>query len=386
MKLLHVVPSYIPAWRYGGPIRSVHGLCKGLARRGHDVHVFTTNVDGPDDSDVPLAQAVDLDGVKVWYYPSHFLRRLYYSRAMKAALRERAASFDLLQLHSVFLWPTNAAARQAERAGVPYVVSPKGMLVREFVRMKSRWLKTLWIALIERRTLERAAGIQLTSQHEFDELAHFPGANSHPILIPHGIDPPQGFGPPEAPVASVDPAELVFLGRVNWEKGLDRLIPAMKHVETARLTIAGNDEEGLTPRLEQLAREHGVSERVRFVGEVKDDAKWQLLRDATLVVLPSYSENFGIAAIEAMAVGTAVALTPEVGLAGAVVDSGSGIVADGRPESFGPALQQLLREPDRIAAMGRRAYDTVRREFTWDSVAERHERFYECLIRSRRSS
>ena len=63
MRLLHVVPSYYPATRYGGPIRSVHGLCTALVKQGHEVHVFTTNVDG--DSDVPMECPVDLDGVKV---------------------------------------------------------------------------------------------------------------------------------------------------------------------------------------------------------------------------------------------------------------------------------------------------------------------------------
>ena len=70
MRLLHVVPTYFPAVRYGGPIHSVHGLCAALAARGHDVHVFTTNVDGPGDSVVPLGKPVSMDGVNVWYFPS----------------------------------------------------------------------------------------------------------------------------------------------------------------------------------------------------------------------------------------------------------------------------------------------------------------------------
>ena len=69
MKILHVVPSYYPAVRYGGPIRSVHGLARALVSRGHDVHVYTTNVDGPKDADVPIGNAVDLDGVSVSVFP-----------------------------------------------------------------------------------------------------------------------------------------------------------------------------------------------------------------------------------------------------------------------------------------------------------------------------
>ena len=131
MKILHVVATYLPAVRYGGPIRSVHGLCVALAALGHEVHVFTTNVDGTGDSDVPLCQPVDIDGVTVWYFPSRLLRRLYWSPKMKKALSREVPSFDVVHLHSVFLWPIWAAARIAERSGVPYVVSPRGMLVRE---------------------------------------------------------------------------------------------------------------------------------------------------------------------------------------------------------------------------------------------------------------
>ena len=82
MRLLHVTPTYLPATRYGGPIQSVHGLCTALAARGHDVHVFTTNVDGRGDSAVPLARCVPTDGVGVWYFPSRWLRRLYWSPPM----------------------------------------------------------------------------------------------------------------------------------------------------------------------------------------------------------------------------------------------------------------------------------------------------------------
>src|SRR3954464_12392703 len=83
MRILHVVPSYIPAWRYGGPIHSVHGLCKALVARGHEIDVATTNVDGESGRDVPLAKPVDLNGVRVHYFPSRVLRRLYYSPPLR---------------------------------------------------------------------------------------------------------------------------------------------------------------------------------------------------------------------------------------------------------------------------------------------------------------
>src|SRR5271163_3211119 len=116
LRILQVVPTYLPAVRYGGPIRSVHALATSLVERGHEVHVFTTSVDGPNDLDVPTTKPVNLDGVQVRYFPVRFMRRLYWCPSLARALREEIHSFDVVHLHSVFLWPTAAAARIAKRA------------------------------------------------------------------------------------------------------------------------------------------------------------------------------------------------------------------------------------------------------------------------------
>src|SRR5688572_29471050 len=143
LKLLHVAATYLPAVRYGGTIVSVHGLCRAMAARGHDVHVFTTSVDGPQDSNVEHDGPVDIDGVKVWYFKSPSFRRLYWSPPLGAALRAQVASFDVVHTHAVYLWPLWQAAREARRAGVPYVISPRGMLERDLVAHRNPLLKAL---------------------------------------------------------------------------------------------------------------------------------------------------------------------------------------------------------------------------------------------------
>jgi glycosyltransferase involved in cell wall biosynthesis len=147
VRVLHVVPTYLPAWRHGGPILAVHGLAKALAARGHAVTVFTTDVHGAGRLDVPLATPVEIDGVTVWYFPVGFPRRLYRSPALTAALARTLPEIDLVHLHSVFLWPTWAAARAAFRAGVPYLLAPRGMLVGDLLRRRGWLRKRLWIAL-----------------------------------------------------------------------------------------------------------------------------------------------------------------------------------------------------------------------------------------------
>ena len=372
MKILHVVPTYFPAVRYGGPIFAVHGLCKALAARGHDVHVFTTNVDGEGTLDVPVGTPVDVDGVKVRYFESSFAR-LYWSASMGEALERETRELDLVHIHAVYLWPGVAAAREARKANVPYVISPRGMLVRELIRRKSRFAKTLWLRFAERRGFTHASAIHFTSQLEWDEASRIGLPLPSPFVVPNGID----LQP--RPNIARDERTLVFLGRVNWKKGLDRVIEILPGLPDTRFVIAGNDEENLTPHLRELATQLGVADRVDLVGPVYGDAKNELLARATLFVLASRSENFGNAVLEALMMETPVVLSADVGLAEEVANADAGAI--GLEE-----IPRLLENPARREWMGRNGRALVESRFAWSRVAEEMETNYECSIRSRRSS
>jgi glycosyltransferase involved in cell wall biosynthesis len=288
-----VVPTYFPAVRYGGPIRSVHALSKFLAARGHDVHVFTTSVDGPNDLDFPTSAPVELDGVKVRYFPVRFLRRLYWSPPMAAALRQEIGGFNVLHLHSVFLWPTWAAARIARSLRVPYIVSPRGSLGREVIRRKSTLLKTSWIRLIEQRTLSESAGVHVTSDIESAEIKALRLPLPALFCVPNGVDAPEQHPPLSAgPFSAITRPYALFLSRINWKKGLDRLLEAWQSIPHLKLVIAGNDEEGYQAKLEEIARKFQILDRICFLGPVSEDHKWALYENAELLVLPSYAENF----------------------------------------------------------------------------------------------
>lgn len=363
MRILHVVPTYFPARRYGGPIVSVHGLCRALAARGHDVQVFTTNVDGPGTLDVPVAKNVDVDGVQVRYFPSP-QPRLYWSPAMRRALAAETRAFDVVHTHAVYLWPGVAAARTARSAGVPYVISPRGMLVPELIARKSRIVKSLWLRLLEQRAFAHASAIHFTSQLEWDDARRVALPLPSPIVIPNGVDlPPR-------PDVTRDDRTLVFLGRVTWKKGLDRVIEALPRLG-ARLLVAGNDEEGLTPRLRELAARNGAT--VEFLGPVYGPAKDELLARATLFVLLSTSENFGNAVLEALAMETPVVLSEGVGLAGDVVRAKAGVLGlDDVPA--------LLADRARREEMGRNGRALVESRFAWPAIAEQMERAYGGLL------
>ena len=378
MTLLHVVASYLPATRYGGTIWSVHGLCKALAARGHDVHVFTTSVDGDRDSDVPHGRPVAVDGVSVWYFRSERGRRIYWAPEMTAALDARVGDCVVVHTHAIFLWPLWAAARAARRAHVPYVVSPRGMLERGLVSRKSPLLKATWIAAIERHNLERAAAVHVTSAREADEAAAF-GLQLPPLReIPNGVDLPTDDARPSPGVAAIVAGGpyVLFLGRLNWKKGLDRLVAALPRVRGARLVVAGNDEDGYRPAIEEQASRVGVAQRLTFAGPVHGADKAALLAHAHVLVLPSYSENFGNVVLEAMAARCPVIVTPEVGIAPIVQATGSGLVVEGDADSLGRAIDSVCARDDVRAELGARGRHAVATTYSWPRVAEQFEHLY----------
>ncbi len=384
MRLLHVVPTYLPARRYGGPIIAVHGLCRALAARGHEVEVYTTSVDGPHDSPVPHNEPVMLDGVNVRYFASPRLRRLSYAPALGRALRGAIAGFDVAHLHSVFLWPTWQAAHSAQAAKVPYVVSPRGMLVKRLIERRNRLIKTAWVALIERPNLERAAAIHLTSEVERREIEKFGWRLRRTIVAPNAVeDIDETLGRAPSPdIAALGRGEplVLFFGRLARVKGLDRLLRAFAQTERGILAIVGIDYEGLTEELLRLADALNIRHRVRLVTRIVTGAdKECVFALARVLVLPSYSESFGNTVLEALQRGIPAIVTPEVGAAEIVAQSGGGLVADGAAQPLGAAVASLIDDPARAAAMGEAGRQYVQRHYSWRNVAGQMETLYQEL-------
>lgn len=387
MRVLHVTPTYVPAWRYGGPIQSVHGLCKALAGQGVHVDVATTSVDGAETLRVPAGTPVELDGVIVRYFDSPLLRRLYWSPGLARYVRENLHSYDLVHLHSIYLWPTSFAARIARKRGVPYVLSPRGMLVDTLIRRRNRWVKLAWIQLFERSNLQDAALIHFTSDVEASDAAKLGLAWKAQCIVPNGVDlpaePKEGDLLDAAAIDFGNRPFVMFLGRLTWKKGLDRLISSVARIPDARLLIVGNDEDGYAEQIEAQAVRERVRDRVKFAGPVMGAAKQALLRRAAVFVLPSYSENFGNVVLEAMAAGCPVVVTPEVGAASIVEESGAGVVVNGVPAELAVAIAQLLADPVRRADMGRRGRAAAVAKYSWPAVAVQMLEHYRAAIQGR---
>jgi glycosyltransferase involved in cell wall biosynthesis len=382
MRILHVVPTYLPATRYGGPIVAVHSLCRALAARGHAVEVFTTSIDGPVDTAVPYDRPVMLDGVKVRYFASRRLRRLSYAPSLMQSLYREIAGVDVVHLHSAFLWPTWRAARLSHKRRIPYVISPRGMLVKTLIASRNRLIKSAWIALIERSSLEQAAAIHATSAIEAEEIQKFGWRLPRIAVVPNGVDAIDEAARQDAPAADIAALAgrqplVLFFGRLAQVKGLDRLLRAFARTQRGTLAIVGNDYEGLATGLSEMARQLQIDDRVRIVPRTITDAEKECMFAAARVfVLPSYSESFGNVVLEAMQRGLPVIVTPEVGATEVVKESGGGLVASGDAPSLGAAIDRLTDDAAKSSAMGEAGRRHVSERYGWPGVAARMEALY----------
>jgi glycosyltransferase involved in cell wall biosynthesis len=258
------------------------------------------------------------------------------------------------------------------------------MLVPELIRRKNRWVKNAWIALIDRANVEGAAAIHATSSVEARHLESFGWSLPPVTIVPHGVDDPppvSGALSPDVAVAIADGPIVLAFGRINWEKGLDRLIAALPHAASARVVVAGDDEEGHSRFLASEARRFGVSQRVTLLARHIDGAdKEALFGAAVLFSMTSLSENFGLAAFEAMRRGLPVLATPDVGMSEIVRDIGAGLVVDPSVDGIAAGLNALLADAGKSRAMGEIGRQHVIAKYGWASVAQRMDGLYRSIL------
>ena len=174
---------------------------------------------------------------------------------------------------------------------------------------------------------------------------------------------------------------VLFLGRLNWKKGLDRLLNAFVLTKVGQLAIVGTDEERLSLRLSQQARQLGISDRVHILPRtVTGPDKEHLFASAQLFVMPSYSENFGNTVLEAMRRGLPVVVTPEVGAAEIVRQAGGGTVVAGDARSLGEALSALVADRELARSMGEAGRQYVQGRYGWPTIAEKMEGLYRTIL------
>ena len=374
MRVLHVIGSLHPTRRSGGLEEATLRLCQGLAGQGVDVDLVATGAE----RDVPFDRHVDVEGVRARYFPRSLNIGYQPSVRLWRHLATEARRVDLVHVTGMFTFPAAAATRAARRSGVPYVVSPSGMC-RPWALAHRAWKKRPYYRLIERPSLEGAAGIHATSDVEGEELeALLP--EQRVFVVPNAI------APPVAVKVTRVPDRVVFLGRLHPIKGLDRLVDAMslvtERLPRAELVIAGRDDAGLWPTLVERMSRARPRPKVSYVGVVTGEAKSRLLASAAVLALTSYSESFGLVVAEALAHGTPVVTSHECPWK-TVARAGAGAWVPGDRHHIAEAILDILETADDGTARGRNAL-ALARSYRPEVVGSAMARVYEQILSGRR--
>jgi glycosyltransferase involved in cell wall biosynthesis len=294
------------------------------------------------------------------------------------------ASADVLHLHTPWLESNRQFADLAARHGLPYLVSIHGMLDDWSMAQKSL-KKRLYLALVGRRFLNRAARVHCTAEAELAQASKW-FANSRTAVLPYLVDlaPFETLPGPAAGLALLPPGQrelpkLLFLSRLHEKKGVDVLLRAAAQLRDAgrkfTVMIAGTGDATYERTLKDLVAQLRLQEIVYFLGLITGQTKVSLYKSADVFVLPTQQENFGLVLIESLACGTPVVTTRGTDIWHELEQAG-GVIAEPTPEAIARAIARLLDDPAERARRGERGRQWTFQTLAVAPLAERYEALY----------
>lgn len=389
MRVLHVIPSV--SERSGGPGLAIVPMCRALQEQGTEVLVAATDK-GLNGEQIPMGTPVKYKGIHAIFFRAQLGNSFKYSRPLTVWLNANVRDFALVHIHAVFNHASIAAARACRNQGVPYIVRPLGTLDPWSMKQKS-FRKTMYWRLAGRRMLADAAAVHYTSLAEQEATEQSLGL-AHGTVVPLGFhaefddtDFEQDRFATEFPELATNRYVLV-LSRLLPTKGLDALLdaflPLVKQAEFSnwRLVFAGEGPEEYVGALRRKVATHCLENSVLFPGWLEGEKKNAFLRQASLLALPSYHENFGLCAMEAMAFGVPVLVSPHVHLAEDILNAGAGWLADVEKASIEAVLKEIFCSNAERARRGLAGKEFSRR-FTWRNIAGQLILVYSQLLAER---
>ena len=371
MKVLHIVAYFAPAFVYGGPPRTVLGLCHALQQAGVDVKVFTTTANGSCDFPPSPKSGETFEGVPVRYFARQFPKEFFRAPDLADALSSSIHDYDIVHIHGLWNFTVWSAVKVVRKSLVPYIVSPRGMLDPGSIAHQ-QWRKMASYQLIERSSLEGAARLHATSDYERRHLASL-GFAGKTFELPNGVNPPSeppARGSFRRKIDVTDSMPLVtYLGRIHPTKRLDLLAAAFQQVHAscpeARLVIAGPDDENSQSELRSLFEPFASA--VTWTGGLTPEDKWALLDDSTVLVMCSDSESFGVAVVEAMVAKVPVVVTRTCPWQ-VIEEVQCGFWVQQDAAAISEALSRIVYNPSEAAEMGLRGHALAKAQYTWSRI------------------
>ena len=385
ISVLHVID--VAARSYGGSASVVHALCNGLVKYGCSASVLSGNCDWP-------KGFLDCESDRLFgnrLYPIHLcevtFRPMVYSNKFNQYFHRNRGRYDLFHIHNLYRYPQCAAAIYARRNNIPYVITPHGSLTNfQFHKDERKTAKRIYEFMFERKNIRRASAIHFTAEDEKREaLENFLVPRSRTAIIPNHIDtdrfavlPKKGFF--RKKIGLADEKFILFSGRIAEKKGIPLLLEAIGRLKETghpvRLILVGPDNENLWDSYRRIVVSLGIQNEVKYIGMLSEKDLLNAYVDSTVLVLPSFSENFGLVVAEAMLSMKPVIISNNVGICRDVESAGAGIVVNCNSESITGALIKILGNDDLAQKMGNRGRDFVMSHYSEKAVIEQFMQLY----------
>ena len=341
-------------------------LAKGLAEAGVDITLMTIRTE-----DMNTHAIVGTTAKLKVLSPSFSKKEI-----AKYLADER---FDLIQIQSMWELPYHKVMVEARRLGIPYIVTPRGMLDPWSLSQKA-WKKKLAWWIYQRKDVQKAACVFTTARMEADYVSNL-GITTRKAIIPNGIETDAY---PCKTSVDVVKKQVLFLSRLHIKKGIEILFDAWKRIHPDysdwQLLVVGNGESGYIHSLEDKIGSLGLKDSITMLPPVFGNEKIRLYQESALFCLPSFSENFGMAIAEAMSCGTPVITTTNCPWS-VLNETNTGWCIDLSVDNLERALRAALTlNPTELYAMGQKASKLIYDNFDYRSVTRKTLTLYEWLL------
>ena len=382
MHILHVTPYYAPAYAFGGVVRAVEGLAAATLARGHRVSVLTTDAYNQMQ---PYSGALDSseNGITVRrarnvVYPLRGRLNLSTPPALRQLAAQMLTDIDVVHLHELRSVENLIVAPMAASRGIPVVLSPHGTLTQSTGRSQLKQLWDRWLSPHVMRLVHSVIGLTADENAEAAAMWAAAGLLLDVETIPNGVDADafarlEGGAAFRARYGLGEAVVCLFMGRLHARKGVEALAQAFMQANlmNARLVFAGPDD-GMLATLQGLA---AADPRIVLTGFVDGVERLGALAAADVFALPATGEGLSMAALEAMAAGLPLLLSPGCHLPEAE-QAGAGIIVEPQVEPLRAALERLMTDATLRREMGAAAAQLARRQFAWEVVGARWDEVY----------
>ncbi|GHB75747.1 glycosyltransferase [Persicitalea jodogahamensis] len=370
-------------WEIGGPARIIYDHTTEALKMGHEVDILSPMTPGDDIYEIPTGARVI--PCRRSTPVSNFYRE--FSVDLYKHLKNHVHEYDLIHIHGI--WHFGSLAPFLIKNKVPKVITIHGLLDKWAVN-HHKWKKDLVSFLYQKKILAKADLIQINNADEEENVIEYLGYRpKNLVTIPNGIRmeeyrnlPVRGSFRQQFDIPD-DKKLVLFMGRINIKKGLDLLLPAfaayLKVNNDAILLLAG-PEDGYLAETKKFIADHQLTDRIRYVGMLTDTTKLAALADADLFVLPSYSEGFSIAVLEALAAGVPALVSDRVGFGEYIRQYNAAYLSPLSVEGVEKGLSDMLEKASTRAEFAQRGREMVAENFDITRVAQKMLEAYNTVL------